>query len=206
MRFHSHPADERQLRLPLDEPAAPQPAEGADGLVFFAVLPAPEDARLIRTAAFELKAALGLAGAPRPERVLHVTLHPLGARAALTGRDLARAAEAAAGIRLAPFDLAFNAWMSFGSAGALVLRCDAAGDRHLADLHQRLLVALRQAGLGLRRGGGFTPHLTLLYPRGDAGAGRLAAPIAFPVREVSLVHSLRGRTRYVLLGRWPLAG
>jgi 2'-5' RNA ligase len=64
--------------------------------------------------------------------------------------------------------------------------------------------AVERKGLGpVKRQ--YTPHITLLYDACGI-AEHAIAPVRWTVRELALVHSLRGRSRYVVLGRWPLGG
>ncbi|RYE41204.1 MAG: hypothetical protein EOP21_08990 [Hyphomicrobiales bacterium] len=53
-------------------------------------------------------------------------------------------------------------------------------------------------------GGGFRPHVTLLYDN-QLVAGREIAPVQWTVRDVVLVRSVVGQGRHVIEGRWPLA-
>jgi 2'-5' RNA ligase len=51
----------------------------------------------------------------------------------------------------------------------------------------------------------YTPHMTLLYdPR--YLAAREVTPVEWTAREFVLIHSLIGKARYEVLGRWPLNG
>jgi 2'-5' RNA ligase len=56
---------------------------------------------------------------------------------------------------------------------------------------------------GLRAARDFTPHMTLFY--GPTPIPLLdIEPIRFAVREVVLIHSERGLSRYNVIDRWPL--
>jgi len=59
--------------------------------------------------------------------------------------------------------------------------------------------------LGERVASSFTPHVTLLYD-GRVVTERLVEPIRWTVREFVLVRSLLGKTRHIVIGRWPLRG
>lgn len=74
----------------------------------------------------------------------------------------------------------------------------------LARLHQAIESGVRHAGLAMRRGWGFSPHLTLGYRDGPAFA-RATQPILWPVRELVLVHSFVGATHHEIVRTWRLA-
>jgi 2'-5' RNA ligase len=174
--------------------------------LFFAVMPPPAVAGQLATLAGELRERLGLHGRPRPTTHLHVTLHHLGDFAGVPQRQVADACAAAAGVEAPPFDACFDRVGSFaGRTGKhpFVLLGTRSPDG-LARLHADLGARLAAVGLA-RRERAFVPHLTLLY---DARAiePRPVEPLAWPVREFLLVHSLLGRTEYRVLGRWPLFG
>jgi RNA 2',3'-cyclic 3'-phosphodiesterase len=83
---------------------------------------------------------------------------------------------------------------------ALVLGCD---DAKLHELHAKLGAELEK--YGLKVASTFKPHITLLYCSVPV-AFREIEPIRVVVREVFLIHSRRGLTQYVTLGKWPLDG
>jgi 2'-5' RNA ligase len=75
-------------------------------------------------------------------------------------------------------------------------------------LHDALGQALRETGFADRAGQAgmpYTPHVTLAYGMPPA-AIRSIEPVCWNVREFALVHSLLGRTRHIVLARWPLSG
>ncbi|HEX4695077.1 2'-5' RNA ligase family protein [Sphingomonas sp.] len=67
-------------------------------------------------------------------------------------------------------------------------------------IHERVTAA----GLSVREGWSFNPHMTLGYRDGSAFARSIDA-ITWQVDELVLVHSHVGQTRHDILGRWPLA-
>ena len=74
------------------------------------------------------------------------------------------------------------------------------------EFHRSIIVVvkdyLEMAGLG-PRAPHYTPHLTLLY--GDRFvADHPVEPVGWTVHEFVLVHSLLGRSRYLLVARFPL--
>jgi 2'-5' RNA ligase len=144
-----------------------------------------------------------------PDR-LHVSLNHIGDYPRLRTKFIYAARHAGDAVSLAPFDMQFDAIMSFAGTPArdgkprrrpLVMlgRAEA-----LSELHQRLGTVMERNGL---RGASpaFTPHMTLLY--GPEALPRQAIePIRFAVREFTLIHSERGLSRYNMLGRWRLKG
>jgi 2'-5' RNA ligase len=74
----------------------------------------------------------------------------------------------------------------------------------LALLQQAIHERVIGAGLSLREGWSFSPHMTLGY-RDGASFARSVDPIAWQVQELVLVHSHVGQTRHESIGHWPLA-
>lgn len=179
---------------------APHPTDR----LFFAVMPPPPVAGDIAALAGELRGRLGLKGRPRPTTHLHVTLQHLGDFAGLPRQRVDDACAAAAGVALPSFDVRFDRAGSFaGRPGKhpFVLLGEA-GAGGLAGLHADLGARLATAGLA-RRERAFVPHLTLLYDASNL-APQPIEPLGWTVREFLLIHSLLGKTRYRVLGRWPL--
>jgi 2'-5' RNA ligase len=106
-------------------------------------------------------------------------------------------------VDVAPFDVTFDR-VSRGAQGSLVLR---SGDKDggLAGLHRGLGLSMKRTGLGAWVGGSFTPHMTLLYDDTIVEDVPIQ-PIGWTVREVTLVHSLIGRSIHIRLARWALRG
>lgn len=191
----------QQLSLGGFDPPAP-----TDRL-FFAVFPDAEAAGRIAALAQGLREAHGLRGKPLGVQRLHVTLHHLGDYAGLP-RDVVVLAEAAAAdVSLPAFGVAFDSVSSF-SGRTRKRPCVLRGSRDALAPLGALQVALGQAmaGAGLLQWveRDFTPHVTLLYD--DRRLDPLPVDrIAWTVREFALVHSLLGRTKHRVLGRWSLA-
>jgi len=190
-------------QLSLDRMA---PAQATDGL-FFAIFPDASAAARIASIAQSLRAGEGLLGRPQPADRLHATLHHIGGHIGLR-TDLVAAAEAAAArVAMAPFEVAFDSVSSFGGRAGnlpLVLRAGS-GAGTLEALHAALGAQMAAAGLGRWVKPAFVAHVTLLYD-GRSVAPRAIEPVAWTVREFVLVHSLLGRSKYRMLGRWPLRG
>jgi 2'-5' RNA ligase len=194
-----------QLWLPGLE-APPPPTDG----LFFAVYPDPNTAAGIAKFAQQLCADVrlrsGVRSKPLPANRLHVTLRHLGNFAGGLPADLVEAAKrAAASVSMAPFTVEFDALASFAKkprAGPAVLVGEN-GVGGLQALHDALEARLQDDGI--EPDARFTPHVTLAYGMPWI-ARRVAEPACWNVREFALMHSLLGRTRHIVLARWPLAG
>jgi 2'-5' RNA ligase len=75
------------------------------------------------------------------------------------------------------------------------------GVRGLQVLHDALEARLQDDGIEPDER--FTPHVTLAYGMPWLER-RPAEPACWNVREFALMHSLLGRTRHIVLARWPL--
>jgi len=183
------------------EPRSPRPTDS----LFFALFPDAATAERIESFTQKLCADHHVAGKPLATQRLHVSLHHLGNFRGLPPEAVAIAEQAATVVAMPSFELAFDHVISFKSKNAdnkpLVL-----GIRDkppaLKALYETLGAALRQSEFGRNIKSGLTPHLTLLY--GNHQITQDIEPITWTVREFVLVHSLLGRTRYIVLGRWPL--
>jgi len=180
-------------------------APPATDRLFFALLPDAAAAEQAMAIAHALKVACRLKAKPPARRRLHVTLHHLGDHAGLPSEIVAQAQAAAAQLCHGPFDVHFDRAESFLSRRRtlpLVLR----GGRviPLIAFQHALGEALARAGLKRFVSPRYTPHMTLLY---DARyvAARAAGPLLWQARDFVLIHSLLGRTRHAVLGRWTLA-
>lgn len=136
----------------------------------------------------------------------HISLHHIGDFVGLPRGILAMAGSAASAVcdEIPPFEIAFDRAMSFvGRPGhhPFVL-CGSDGVVALSAFRKALGDAMARAGFKLRNTH-YTPHVTLLY------SDRLVPeqsiePVAWTVREFTLVRSLIGLQRYEPLGRWSL--
>lgn len=163
--------------------------------LFFALRPDPAAAVRIHALALRLGDVYGLTGKPLALERLHVTLCFLGDHDGLPPPLLAMAGAMAEGLHAAPFELAFDRVMSFerkGDAPLVLCRDDACAP----------LDALRRQ-LGADAAQGFKPHVTLRYDPKWISLQEVA-PISWKVTEVLLIHSLIGRGRHEVLGRYPL--
>lgn len=167
--------------------------------LFFAVVPDAVAAARISRLAHVLKHAHQFYGKViEPER-LHVSLFFLGE---LSEQIVQVAREAAAEVRVPPFEVLFDRSASFrGRPGnrPLVLIGDDGLDR-LKSFRRTLGIALARKGLRYLARKDFTPHVTLLYADRNVEEHPIE-PIGWTVSEFVLVHSMHG---HVHLARWPL--
>ncbi|MGK9233161.1 2'-5' RNA ligase family protein [Inquilinus limosus] len=198
--------DPRQLSLDFGPPQTPSMSPDR---IFFAILPSPADAAMIRAQAEALRLDLGLRGRLQPPEVLHISLQSVGEYQSLPFALVDRAMRAAWTIELPRFEVTFDRVTSFGAgsgARPVVLRCQE-GNAALSDLYEAFDPAMEAVGLYRRHTRPrFSPHMTILYDRRIVPQTRLDAPITIPVRDFALVHSLYGESRHLILGRWPLRG
>ncbi|CAB3698871.1 2'-5' RNA ligase family protein [Paraburkholderia rhynchosiae] len=195
-----------QLWLPGLE-APPTPTDG----LFFAVFPDANTATNISNLAQRLCGETRARSKPLSASRLHVTLHHLGIFAGgLPPACVDAAMRAAGAICMAPFTVEFDTVVSFASKprpGPSVLT-GSEGVVGLHALHDALGHALKDCGLETRAASAamaYEPHVTLAYGLPWAAA-RPVEPICWNVRGFALIHSLLGRTRHIVLARWPLEG
>jgi len=174
--------------------------------LFFAVMPDPDTAARIAETGGWLRSEMRIKTRLLRTERLHITLHSLGNFVRVPEVIVARACAAAATIDVPPLGVTFDRISSFnGQSGhwPLVLTGSAGLDA-LVDFRQKLGDAIRATGLRVSRAR-FTPHLTLLYDEGKFNS-REIEPITWTVRELVLIDSWLGKTRYDIKGRWPLTG
>jgi 2'-5' RNA ligase len=136
---------------------------------------------------------------------LHVTLHFVGDSSAISPEQLESVHAAAAAIKLPAFDVSFDKALSFRSAKAerpLVLT-SSSPMTSLQLFRYELGDQLRRRGIKAEKAT-FTPHITLSYDEYVLEEQVLAAPIKWTTREFVLIKSFVGKSRYDVLGRWPL--
>jgi 2'-5' RNA ligase len=172
--------------------------DGVDRL-FLAVVPDASAAARIHHRAGILRRAHNLdGGLIEPER-LHISLFFLGG---LPQQSLRLAYEAAAEVRMQPFEVWFDRTVSFrGKPGSrpFVLFGDG-GLQRLVSFRLLLGAALTRKGLRRRANTNFTPHVTLLYDAGEVAEYPIE-PIGWTVSDFVLIHSEHGHDH---LARWPL--
>jgi RNA 2',3'-cyclic 3'-phosphodiesterase len=182
--------------------AAPPPKTDR---LFLAIFPGADTAERIAHLARHLGSEHGLRGRPLATERFHVTLLHINDYAGLPQRIVDTAIEAAATVAMPPFEVAFDRVASFsGRVGnrPLVLR-GGDGVSALTAFQAVLDTAIKKAGVRVRTGSHYTPHVTLLYDDGGV-TEQVVDPVSWTVQEFVLVHSLLGQTRHVPLARFPL--
>ncbi len=172
--------------------------------LFFATYPNPDVATDIGTLAQRLCAHHGLKSRLRQKELFHFTLVDLSDCVGALERVIALASASEAGtVSMPPFTVALDHVVPFGRSrkGPLVLE-GGDGVAALVVLHQALAEAMTKAGLRIKAKS-YTPHLTLLYDRGEV-ARHAVETISWTVREFVLVQSLIGHGKHVPIARWPL--
>jgi RNA 2',3'-cyclic 3'-phosphodiesterase len=169
------------------------------GRLFLAALPDADASKRIHRLAQVLKKAHRFSGRPIDPWHLHVSLFFLGEPCA----DVVRiASEAAAEVRVEPFEIWFDRSASFqGRPGnwPFVLVGDE-GAVELRALRRVLGAALARRGMKRLARREFTPHVTMLYADRRVEEYPIE-PIRWMVNEFVLVHSDIGHRH---LARWPL--
>jgi 2'-5' RNA ligase len=188
-----------------DEPAWPKRSER----LFFGLLLAIDAGRRVGRFARQFRHDNHLTLRLLAEQRLHISLHLVGDFCRLPEKFIFAARRAAKMVALPPIDMTLDAIKSFGGPASkdgkprehpVVLLGEEDG---LCDLHHSLGGAMRKNGL--RAGNRFTPHLTLSHSS-SVIARQAIEPIHLRISDFVLIHSELGRTRYNVLGRWPLRG
>lgn len=174
--------------------------------LFFAVMPDEDAAIQIERGALELRNEHGLRGKLLGARRFHVTLCEIGHYDGVPRGLVAKAAEAAQFVEMPPFEVVFDRAMSFQRRARKRPFVLLGGEvSQLLTLQQSLVEGMKRYRLGRRAGACYMPHVTMLYDF-DIVLERSVQPVGWTVREFVLIHSLQGKTQYVLLGQWPLRG
>lgn len=140
-------------------------------------------------------------GRPVDTDRLHLTLHHLGDFVdQIPPSLLPDARDAAASIRMPPFEIVFD--RIGGTRGQFLLRASD-GSIALRHFRQTLSTALIKAGLRRQIDHAFTPHITLSYDFSDAPEISIE-PIGWTVHEFHLVESLLGKHRHIRQGSWSI--
>ena len=174
---------------------------GEASRLFLATVPDAETAARTHRLAGVLKRAHKFMGRLIPADRLHISLFFLGG---LHEEGVRSVYETAAELPAAPFDISFDRTASFHGKRAnypLVLFGDD-GLNQLKAFRQTFAEAMMRKGLRRPANTSFTPHVTLLYGERRA-EGYPIHPIGWTVRELVLIHSMRGHVR---LAQWPLRG
>jgi RNA 2',3'-cyclic 3'-phosphodiesterase len=179
-------------------------AGGVRGRRFFGVVPSADAALRIYRLGEVIQSARQLRGALTSRDCLHVTLFSLGDVNDVSERSVRMAHEAAAEVRIEPFEISFDRSASFrgqpGRQPFVLLGGD--GLNGVKELRRTLGAAMTRKGLRRWANADFNPHVTLLYDTCNVEEQPIV-PICWTVREFVLIHSDRG---HIHLARWPLRG
>jgi 2'-5' RNA ligase len=188
-----------------DLPARPKRPER----LFFGVFPDTETSIRVGRFGEQFIRERCLKGRPLRAERLHVSLHHVGDYKRLQTKFLYAAKQAGTAVSMRRFEVTFRFIESFEGPPPtdarpyrrpLVLLGESDA---LLELHRVLGAAMERSGL--RAAEDFTPHMTMFY--GAKPIARQAIePFRFVVREFALIHSELWRTRYNVIGRWPLGG
>ncbi|MES2661025.1 MAG: 2'-5' RNA ligase family protein [Verrucomicrobiota bacterium] len=176
--------------------------------LFVALLPPLSIAEDSRDRGLELEGRHCLRGNRRPTSHSHLTLFHVGNFFGLP-IDIVeasrRACSAAAALSQA-FAFELDQAACFGSGWKntpLVLKRQ---ERHfqMDRLHERVVIQFHRQGISHRKKSKkFEPHITLSYLNGTFPTESID-PVGWMVRDLVLIHSLVGQTKYIELGRWKL--
>jgi len=177
--------------------------------LFLGIFPDDDTSHLICEQQSHLREKFGLSGRPRPRSHLHVTLHHIGdypdfpeSVVAVTTGVWARV------IASQPsFEVMFDHVKSFrGKPGNLpFVLVNPNGNTALQEFHRLLITELIKHRLATHGALKFVPHVTMLYDEHSVPE-QPVCPVRWTVKEVVLVLSHLGATKYDRLERWPLAG
>lgn len=179
--------------------------------LFFALQPDAALTQMLVRVAGRAKSSSLFSGVPRPAQTLHLTLLYLGSHPDVPVEFVRGGFAAAASVRFPPFEIVLDRIESLGLGKNVpcVLRCTARSAATLRELHDVLVDAWRAAGM--RRDGSFEPETREFIPHVTLGYGRAMSesapidPIAWHVREFTLIESWVGQSTHRRVGVWPLA-
>ncbi len=188
-------------------PATNKPLEGSS--FFFAMIPPVQTKTKILLAGERFRQSHRLIGSRVDVDRLHMALCPLGRAERLRKPVESALLEAAAEVRVAPFEIVLDSAMRFSSSQdghyPFVLCADDASGKSLARLRRAIAEAQYRAGLYVPGVSHFLPHITLLYGYLIGSVQESIPPIAWLAREFVLIRSYFGYLRHEIIGRWPLS-
>ncbi|HEY1089877.1 MAG TPA: 2'-5' RNA ligase family protein [Burkholderiaceae bacterium] len=134
---------------------------------------------------------------------LHITLHEIAHFSDTLPLQIVQSAAGAATEVICPaFHIVFDHVRCFGGMrDKLALRCDAASDKAVKELRDRLEVALIRQGI--RPKGSKTPHMTLTY-RDSRIEEHPIPPLNWAVTRFDLIVSHRGIGHHQRIGEYRL--
>jgi RNA 2',3'-cyclic 3'-phosphodiesterase len=192
-------------QLSLFETSQPRPPKFS---LFLAIFPDHHTAEQIIDFGNRLRRIHGMRGRLRPVSHLHVSLlflgHTFDVPETVVGTvgHVCKAVTAVTG----PFEIKFDRVLSFrGQPGnhPLVLVNNNHESDALRSLHGLLHAKFSKYVSPTSPTSKFVPHLTLLYDKQEI-TPKPIEPVSWMVKEIILVRSEVGATKYRLLGRWGL--
>jgi RNA 2',3'-cyclic 3'-phosphodiesterase len=174
--------------------------------LFLGIFPDSCTARSIIELADTLRQKHGLRGRVRPVSHLHVSLFFLGGVNDVPACAVEAISQVCKTVVAAthPFEISFIRLMSFhGRAGnhPLVFVGDDDGNQSVRKLQGLLGAKFLRGSSATHK---FIPHLTLLYDRLEL-APEPVGPVFWTVKEIVLVRSEVGATKYDWLGQWKFS-
>lgn len=181
----------------------PRPAHG----LFFAIM-MPVEVRYQLAARFmDFDARFPFLGRPIGAERLHLSLNLVFAGDLLPDRVIELSKRVGGSIRFQQFQIRLDRALSYRNRKPkkpFVLAASDSGDVNQLGQHiAKALDILSGHRTGLARP--VSPHVTLVWDEIMVPEQPID-PVNIPVREVSLVHSHIGQSRYDILARWPLVG
>lgn len=164
--------------------------------LFLAIFPDAIAAQQIGEHQTSLRRKLGLRGKPRPLDHLHVTIQHFGNYAEIPSPLIADATQSfgPALANVPSFDVTFDHAMSFNNRS---------GNYPFVMVNPKGNTALFALYKSLFRSSKFVPHVTLLYDK-QLVSEQEVSPVSWAVKEVFLVLSHLGATKYDRLAQWPV--
>ena len=185
----------------------PDPAPNRFRLLF-AVFPNPDAGNQISELVASLRTKHELPGRPRPPHILHVTMELIGDYPDMPQAEIDRLQQILPQMKsvMPPVEVTFDRAMSFQNRKKcpFVLLGSPQDNQPLRRLRESLAVELAGHGFPLRPKAAFVPHVTMIYDE-RCFAEEAVEPIRWTTREVGLVLSHLGETKYDHLGSWLFA-
>jgi 2'-5' RNA ligase len=176
------------------------------GLFFAAMVPAPQAEKI--SILFNCLQTRYPIQKPRiPDERLHISLLPMLTADSLPEKIIHFSQQAGDAIRFVEFDVTLDRILTYRNKQAekpLVLAADADSTSKANGLVDRLRQTISTlSGASPYHTGSINPHVTLVWDRLSIPE-QSVPPITMPIREVALVHSHIGKSKYDILGRWQL--
>jgi 2'-5' RNA ligase len=176
--------------------------------LFLALFPDPRTARNIINLGNAIRRERGMRGRLRPVSHLHVSLCGFDGDADVREAVVEFIDSICKAVvpSMSPFEICFNQVLSFQNRAGnhpLVLHRDNHDDGAIIRLHGLLHAELAKYAFSNRPHQKFNPHVTLLYDERQLPVKPIE-PVCWTVKEIVLVCSEIGATKYQYLRRWAL--